>query len=102
MFKGFIFGIAAFLLFLGNGPAATIYVPDDYPTIQDAINASVNDDTIIVRPGTYVENLDFLGKAIQSPGHGSRIYATRMAGADGHTVGQTVEWCSLPRCRPSF
>jgi hypothetical protein len=44
--------------------SATIYVPDNYPTIQDAINASVNGDTIIVRPGTYVENIYFLGKAI--------------------------------------
>jgi hypothetical protein len=44
--------------------SATIYVPDDYPTIQGAIDASVNGDTIIVRPGTYVENIDFLGKAV--------------------------------------
>ncbi len=41
-----------------------IYVPDNYATIQDAINASANGDEIIVRPGTYVENIDFLGKAI--------------------------------------
>jgi len=44
--------------------SATIYVPDDYPTIQAAINAAVNDDAIIVRPGTYLENIDFLGKAV--------------------------------------
>ncbi|MHC4943462.1 MAG: right-handed parallel beta-helix repeat-containing protein [Planctomycetota bacterium] len=44
--------------------SATIYVPDDYPTIQGAIDASVNGDTIIVRAGTYVENIDFIGKAI--------------------------------------
>jgi len=45
---------------------ATWYVPDDYPTIQGAIaNARVvNGDTIIVKPGTYVENIDLLGKAI--------------------------------------
>ncbi|MHC4945036.1 MAG: right-handed parallel beta-helix repeat-containing protein, partial [Planctomycetota bacterium] len=43
---------------------ATIYVPDDYSTIQGAIDASVNGDTIIVKPGTYVENIDFKGKAI--------------------------------------
>lgn len=40
------------------------FVPDDFSTIQDAINAAVDGDTIIVRPGTYVENIDFLGKAI--------------------------------------
>ncbi len=44
--------------------AATIYVPDDYGTIQAAIDASADDDTVIVRPGTYVENIKFNGKAI--------------------------------------
>jgi parallel beta-helix repeat protein/predicted outer membrane repeat protein len=44
--------------------SATIYVPDDHTAIQRAINASMDGDTIIVRPGTYVENIDFLGKAI--------------------------------------
>ena len=39
-------------------------MPDDYPTIQGAINASVNGDTVIVRPGIYVENINFLGKEI--------------------------------------
>ena len=44
--------------------SAVITVPDDYPTIQSAISASVNGDLILVKPGTYVENIDFLGKAI--------------------------------------
>ncbi len=44
--------------------AATIYVPDNHPTIQGAINASVNGDMIIVRTGKYAENIDFSGKAI--------------------------------------
>jgi len=44
--------------------SVTIYVPDDYPTIQEAIDASWNGDIIIVRPGTYVENINFIGKAI--------------------------------------
>ena len=47
---------------------ATIFIPDDFAGIQDAIDASTNGDTIIVRDGTWTgtgnKNLDFGGKAI--------------------------------------
>ncbi|MDH5266390.1 MAG: right-handed parallel beta-helix repeat-containing protein [Candidatus Bathyarchaeota archaeon] len=34
-----------------------IYVPTDYPTIQEAINAASEGDTILIRNGTYFENI---------------------------------------------
>jgi hypothetical protein len=37
--------------------AETLIVPDNYPTIQAAINAASNGDTIFVRSGTYNENI---------------------------------------------
>jgi hypothetical protein len=45
--------------------AATHYVPDNFATIQAALNGAVDGDTILVRPGTYFENnINFNGKAI--------------------------------------
>jgi len=38
--------------------ADTIYVPDDYATIQSAVTNANIDDIIIVRNGTYTENVD--------------------------------------------
>ena len=36
----------------------TIVVPDDYPTLQDAINSAKEGDTIFIRKGTYEEPLN--------------------------------------------
>ncbi len=39
-------------------------VPIEYQTIQAAISASIDGDTVLVHPGTYVENINFEGKNI--------------------------------------
>ena len=44
--------------------AAIINIPDDYPTIQEGIDVSVDGDTVLVQPGLYVENVNFNGHNI--------------------------------------
>ena len=44
--------------------AGTIRVPQDVPTIQGAINAAIDGDTVLVGPGTYFEVINFYGKGI--------------------------------------
>ncbi len=44
--------------FVSSASASTLYVPDDYSTIQVAVDGASDGDTIIVRDGTYVENVD--------------------------------------------
>ncbi len=59
-----IMSITVLTILSAAGMTATIYVPDDHSTIQEAIDASASGDTIIVRPGRYVGEICFLGKAI--------------------------------------
>ena len=48
----------------GVASAKTIYVPDDYAKIQWAVDNASAGDTIIVRPGTYIENV-YVDKSLE-------------------------------------
>ncbi len=80
--------------------AGVLYVPPDYNTIQSAIDAAVVGDTVIVSPGTYLENIDFKGKAIilqsTDPNDPNIIAATIIDGSNSTdpNFGSTVTFAS--------
>jgi hypothetical protein len=49
--------------------AQIIHVPADQPTIQAGIYAATTGDTVLVADGTYLENINFMGKAITVASH---------------------------------
>ncbi len=59
-----LLALICFLNFSLVCAAAIIEVPENYSTIQSAIDAATNDDEIIVAPATYYENINFSGKNI--------------------------------------
>ena len=59
------FTVIIFILAFGNvTKAAILHVPGDFEAIQDAIDNALTDDTVLVDPGTYFENINFKGKSI--------------------------------------
>jgi len=55
--------IAPYVVQLVTANPAIIYVPDTYNTIQKAVDAANPGDTIVVRPGIYMENV-FINKTL--------------------------------------
>jgi nitrous oxidase accessory protein len=67
---------------------STIVVPDDYSTIQEAINNAVDGDTIFVRAGTYYEHV-VVNKTVSLVGED--VNATIIDGKDTRHVVYVVQ-----------
>ena len=67
--KQFLILICFLLITCITLSAQIIHVPGDQPTIQVGITAAQNGDTILVDDRTYIENINFKGKAITVASH---------------------------------
>src|SRR5882757_2192403 len=76
---------------LPAGAGTILHVPADQPTIQAGIDAASDGDTVLVSPGTYIENVNFNGKAITVTSAGGPG-VTVISGAD--TYSPTVSFNS--------
>lgn len=89
-FKWFLFFLVAtwelsLIIHVGSVDAnSTIVVPEDYPTIQSAIDVANVGDTILVMPGKYVECL-VINKSLRLIGSGSNLTIIENSG-EGHTI----------------
>ena len=70
--------------------SATTYVPDNHPTIQAAVNAANPGDTIIVKDGTYVENVDVNRSLTIQSENGADLTIVQAANPDGNVFTVTA------------
>jgi hypothetical protein len=82
--------LSLLMLVAAFGYAATINIPANQPTIQAGINAAKNGDTVLVAPGTYFENINFMGKSINVKSSGG----ARVTIIDGGNLSTVVTFDS--------
>jgi nitrous oxidase accessory protein len=70
----FIIAVSAvlYIVHLGSVGSKTLVVPDDYPTIQAAIDSANSGDTIFVKKGIYNESLNIESKSLSLIGEDSK------------------------------
>lgn len=69
-----------------DGAGRIIHIPSDYPTIQVGIQQAADGDLVLVAPGTYLEQINFLGKTIKVTSERGPEVTIIDGGRAGHVV----------------
>ncbi|EKD46395.1 MAG: Peptidase S1 and S6 chymotrypsin/Hap [uncultured bacterium] len=85
-----VFACVFFLIGVNDADAATLQVPQQYPSIAKAIGAAKYGDTVLVSAGTYYENLDVRKNIdiVSVSGAGETVI-------DGQARGTVVLWANV-------
>jgi parallel beta-helix repeat protein len=75
--------------------SAIIYVPDDYAKIQWAVDNATDGDTIIVRDGTYMENVDVNKSLIIKSENGTEATSVQAADSNDHVFEVTADYVNI-------
>ncbi|MDG2423110.1 MAG: hypothetical protein P8M22_03940 [Phycisphaerales bacterium] len=86
MLKNGLFQLMLIGVVISSAQADIINVPGDQPTIQGAINIAAAGDIILVAPGNYPEQIDFIGKAVHIQSASGSDHTTIQAVAPGSIV----------------
>ena len=87
--------IALFFVVFTAVASATIYVPDDYAKIQWAVDNASAGDTIIVRDGTYTENVDVNKRLTIKSESGSDSTIVQAANQNDHVFEVTADYVNI-------
>jgi len=80
-----------------NAEADTIVVPDDYGSIQEAINAASEGDTVYVKEGTYHENV-VVNKSLSLVGENVDTTVIDGAPSEGYRIPIKIECDHVTVC----
>jgi parallel beta-helix repeat protein len=78
-----------------KAPPRTIYVPDDYETIQWAVDNATAGDTIIVHDRTYNENVDIIKQLTIRSANGSANCIVNASTPNDHVFGVTANYVNI-------